>query len=201
MTPHPTSSSLPHASPDTSPRRTPLRLPTTRQVEISLRFALALTLVGTALWYAHWTLSGGAAGQAPAVTRAQELLLSGAVTTRLETPDLEQVRCSPAGFYLQTRQGSQVPLELNFKGAAQGAPHGSSYTLLGSGEDRLTLTVDHNPFTLVSGTVTVTPEGRRFSAALVDRHSQPLWVSGWVRCPSPSQPRPPSVATRQESRP
>ena len=174
-----------HAQP--SSRRPHFRLPTTREIETALLIALSVALFGTATWYSlRFAARNDAAPAASPDPEARlELILSGALSGSLSlgAAELKTVRCSASGFQLASTQRVAYPLTLSFRGAL-GRAERYAYYALGSGGD-FKLKVSGTPYTLLSGTVTASPEARTFTfnASLVDTQSQPLQVSGRLVCP------------------
>lgn len=157
-----------------------------QQIEVALRIVLVLALFGIAPGYVLWLVARPTPPSTLSPRAGLELLLSGAVTTSLETHDFGTVQCSSSSFHLETAQSAPFPLELNVKVPVTATLASGSYYLLGSGKSSFTLKVVDNTFTLLSGTLIVEPNVRSFSASLIDDDSQPLWVAGRVQCPPAS---------------
>ena len=148
-----------------------------RGVEIALGLVLVAALFGAA-WLIVWTAQKETTPAAPEARL--ELLLSGAVTSSLSlgAPELKTVQCSPSSFSLAA-PGAAFPLTLAFSAPASA---NATFYVLGSNSN-FTLKLNGAVYTLVSGTVTISPSVRTFNALFTDAQSQPLQLSGRLTCP------------------
>ncbi len=170
---------LTHQTPNYFPRGPEPRAQTIDPYLTKLLIPLALvaTLYGAALWYVATMPSRVSAAQG--TQNHLELSLSGAYTGNLSLGqnELNVTQAGPSSFTLASAESAVVPFKLSFRGDAAEASRNSAFFLTGATDD-LGLTVAGVPYTLQSGTVTVTPEGRTVYASFVNPQGQPLELSG-----------------------
>lgn len=146
-------------------------------VKFVVSLALVVALFGSALWYIFTVPDRKLSALTPE-TRL-ELSLSGAYTSNLSLSqnDLSVTQSGPSGFTVASKRGTLIPFKLSFGGDAAQNSRNSSFFLTGARDD-LSLRVAGTPYTLQSGSVTVTPEGRTVYATFSNAQGQPLVLSG-----------------------